>query len=331
MLKKASFLLLLLIFSLKGCFLVESSYFGLNVKNLLKIKDCFILGVIDGDTLLIYIKEENILDRGRYILRLLGIDSPEREEPFYLKAKNYTKRLKRKKVSLLIPKEQRYDSYGRLLGFIILKKNKILNLELLELGLAKHYIFRGQESNFSDYNLWLEKEKEAQKKKLNMWSRLGKEGVIIKEAYPNPYPELDRRSEFLELFCYKFSGVSLEGWYLQGGRWELKLRPNIRLNKGEYLIVTPAKIDEFLRIYPQLKAKLVSLPDFYLPNYWRAHSRYTLYLRDENGYIQDILYYDLTRTHKGANNTGFSIERDLEVLFPPKFEVGKIRRGSPGR
>ena len=133
--------------------------------------------IYDGDTL----KIEKI---GK--VRLLGIDTPEYKassrDHFYTKKFNIEKNklrkiskqvkkynirhVKGKKVRLELDQTQK-DKYGRLLAYVYLPNGEMLNLLLLEEGLAtvfRRYDFRYKKD-------FLKTEKLAQKKELGLWEQ----------------------------------------------------------------------------------------------------------------------------------------------------------------
>jgi endonuclease YncB( thermonuclease family) len=115
-----------------------------------------VIKVADGDTVtLLTDKKEQIK------IRLDGIDCPERSQDFGTKAKDFTNSLcygKRVKVEA-----KGIDKYGRTLG-VIWVGSVNLNEELLHNGLAWHYI------QYNHSQQYAELEKQAQQKKLNLWS-----------------------------------------------------------------------------------------------------------------------------------------------------------------
>lgn len=136
-----------------------------------------VLWVYDGDTLMI----ENI---GK--VRLLGIDTPEYKassrdrfytEKFHVEAKtlrkishqakNYNIRnIKGTRVRLEFDKIQK-DKYERLLAYVYLPSGDMLNLALLEKGLAT--VFRRYDFQYKKD--FLKAEKKARNKKLGLWEK----------------------------------------------------------------------------------------------------------------------------------------------------------------
>lgn len=101
-------------------------------------KGCKVISVVDGDTFKIMYegKEEKV--------RLIGIDTPESVHPdksknteYGIQVSNYVKELiEEKEVKLEFDVSQR-DKYGRLLAYVYLENNEMLNEKLLKEGYAK--------------------------------------------------------------------------------------------------------------------------------------------------------------------------------------------------
>ena len=89
---------------------------------------CFVNRVIDGDTLVC----------NNDTIRLLGIDTPERGEEYYQEAKDFLKQVEGKDVEVLRDWED-LGKYKRKLRYIFYN-NRLINVELLEQGLAKAFI-----------------------------------------------------------------------------------------------------------------------------------------------------------------------------------------------
>lgn len=90
-----------------------------------------VVGVSDGDTIKILVNNQQIK------IRLNGIDCPESNQDFGQVAKKFTSDLCfGKEVKVMSFGE---DRYGRTLGDIVLLDGKILNQELVRVGLAWHY------------------------------------------------------------------------------------------------------------------------------------------------------------------------------------------------
>lgn len=93
------------------------------IKNL---KKALVSEVFDGDTIK--------LSNGE-IVRYLGINSPEKEDPLYTQAKNKNSTLVLNKTVSLEPDITRKDRYGRFLYYVYVG-NIFVNLEMVKEGLA---------------------------------------------------------------------------------------------------------------------------------------------------------------------------------------------------
>jgi len=87
--------------------------------------------VIDGDTF-------KLIDGN--IVRLIGIDTPEKGKPYFEEAKNYLKNLIEGKYVFLEKDVSETDKYGRLLRYVWLPQDErsyiFVNLELINAGFA---------------------------------------------------------------------------------------------------------------------------------------------------------------------------------------------------
>ncbi len=116
-----------------------------------------VVGVADGDTI-------DISHNGQPVrVRLHGIDTPEMGQAFGNKAKHFTARLVfQQNVTVRITDK---DRYGRLVGEVILDDGRILNHELVKVGLAWWY------RRYASDNTTLPRlEAEARIGKMGLWS-----------------------------------------------------------------------------------------------------------------------------------------------------------------
>ena len=115
-----------------------------------------VTGIKDGDTI------EMMIDRKKVIVRLEGIDCPEKGQAFGNRAKSFTSELVfGKNVTISI---RSYDRVKRAVAVVYLPDNRILNEELIRAGMAWH---------FTKYNrdpAWARLETEARNSKIGLWS-----------------------------------------------------------------------------------------------------------------------------------------------------------------
>jgi len=115
-----------------------------------------VTGVIDGDTIEI---------EGGYHVRYIGIDAPEKDEPYYWEALQANRNLvEGKKVRLEKDVEDK-DKYGRLLRYVWVD-NTMVNAELVRLGYAYSYSYP---PNLKYQTYLLQMEKEAREQKRGLW------------------------------------------------------------------------------------------------------------------------------------------------------------------
>jgi len=114
------------------------------------------VAVTDGDTI-------KVLRGGKEVrIRLFGIDSPERGQDFYRRAKEFTSEMVYGRVVDVTPVDQ--DDYGRLVAWVSVD-GRTLNKELVAEGLAwwyKRYAAKERELG--------KLEKQARKAKKGIWS-----------------------------------------------------------------------------------------------------------------------------------------------------------------
>jgi len=111
--------------------------------------------VIDGDTI--------ELENGKAV-RLLGIDTPEKNELFYEEAKNTLKQLVDGKRIVLVRDLENKDKYGRLLRYVFVGKI-FVNVEIVKKGYSISKAVPTMKY-FSEFN---KAEKKAREEGLGIW------------------------------------------------------------------------------------------------------------------------------------------------------------------
>jgi endonuclease YncB( thermonuclease family) len=136
-------------------------------------KPARVVEVTDGDTIVVETESSE-----RATVRLIGVDAPEmnfnKGEPAYFaeRAMNYTiARSKDKTVTLRLDTTQTRDRYGRLLAYVYLPENDLLNQALIRDGQAYAdrrfpHLFRPQ---------FEQAEGEARGKKRGLWKEVTEE------------------------------------------------------------------------------------------------------------------------------------------------------------
>lgn len=116
--------------------------------------------VIDGDTV--------VLEDGRRV-RYLGINAPERDQPYYAEATAFNRRLTEGRRVKLEEDEVPEDGYSRLLAYVYVD-GEMVNAELIEAGLAHLLVIP---PNLKHYDRLLELERRAQAALRGIWRDLG--------------------------------------------------------------------------------------------------------------------------------------------------------------
>ncbi|MEA3442381.1 MAG: thermonuclease family protein [Chloroflexota bacterium] len=114
--------------------------------------------VIDGDTIEI---------EGGYRVRYIGIDTPEKGEPYYWEALKANQELVEGKRIRLEGEVEDKDKYGRLLRYIWVD-GTMVNAELVRQGYAYSYSYP---PNLKYQAHFLQMEREAREQGLGLWSR----------------------------------------------------------------------------------------------------------------------------------------------------------------
>lgn len=120
-----------------------------------------VIGVSDGDTI-------TVLDetKQRHVIRLMGIDAPEKAQAFGQKAKQSLSELVfDRDVSVTWFKR---DRYGRTVGQVYVDDTDVC-LEQIKRGLAWHYKEYEREQSEEDRSRYAEAEKEAMMNRVGLW------------------------------------------------------------------------------------------------------------------------------------------------------------------
>ena len=142
--------------------------YKVNRDNLLRV---YVERVVDGDTIIINVSENDLGLNRRERVRLIGVDAPEtvhpsrEEEPYGREASDFTKNnLEGKYVYLDFDIELR-DRYGRVLAYVYTENGEHFNARLVKEGYGIAYLnyeFKYMDE-FSRY------ESEAKRKRLGLW------------------------------------------------------------------------------------------------------------------------------------------------------------------
>jgi len=136
--KKEIKILILLVLLL---IIINYNFLDEKIGNIFSEKETIVVKrIIDGDT--IEAKNQSI--------RLLGMNTPERGEPFYEEAKEFLESLILNKTVKLEFGKEKYDKYRRLLGYVFLNGENV-NIKLVEEGLANIYFPSGKDKYYDKF------------------------------------------------------------------------------------------------------------------------------------------------------------------------------------
>ncbi len=125
-------------------------------------QDLRVIRVIDGDTI--------VLSDGRTV-RYIGIDTPERGQPYYEAATNFNRKLVLGKQVELELDVERYDHYGRLLAYVFVRDargNRIfVNAAMVRNGFARVYT---KPPNVRYADLLVRLQEEARENRRGLWA-----------------------------------------------------------------------------------------------------------------------------------------------------------------
>lgn len=181
--------------------------------------------VFDGDTIL--------LEDDRKV-RYLGINAPEYQEPFYLKAKRFNESLVLGKEIRLEFDQERNDLYDRLLAYVWVG-DQLVSARLVREGMA-HAFFIGISRRHNAQFLQLQAE--AKQRKVGIWSTRGRARDLkitsvhaVNPARPDPY------APYVRITSLGNATIRLRGYVLSNEGGQRYLFPDISLDPGYTVIV----------------------------------------------------------------------------------------------
>jgi len=121
-----------------------------------------VVGVSDGDTI-------KVLDESHHMhtVRLMGIDAPEKAQPFGQQSKQSLSDLVyRQRVMVEWAKR---DKYGRIVGKVMAQDGKDICLEQISRGMAWHYKKYAVEQSSGDRDEYAAAERVAQESRVGLW------------------------------------------------------------------------------------------------------------------------------------------------------------------
>lgn len=191
--------------------------------------------VEDGDTIL--------LEDGRKV-RYLGINTPEYQEPFYLKAKRSNESLVLGKAIRLEYDQEIADGSGRVLAYVHVG-DQMVNARLVQEGLA-HAFFIGPSRRHNAMLLRLQAE--AKQRKVGIWSaRARVRDLKITSVHPADIDRPDPYAPYVRIANLGNATIQLGGYVLSNEAGERYTFPDVSVDPGYTIIVAgkgePDRVD----------------------------------------------------------------------------------------
>lgn len=203
-------------------------YYQLTEINNYDIQTITVSQVVDGDT---------IKDTNGNTYRLLGINTPEKQEPYYQEAKDYLKNLiEGKQVDI---ENHGKDKYSRTLAYIYFN-NELVNQKQLFIGYANLYYYGTDEK----YEKMKNAEQQARENNLGLWKKSNSFGCIklVSLKYNDNDNDINQEQMILENSCKTISIIikddanHIYDETLQKGTWS-KNFSHIWNDEGDTLMI----------------------------------------------------------------------------------------------
>lgn len=179
--------------------------------------------VLDGDTV--------ELDDGRRA-RYLGINTPERNQPFFEEAKEANRLLVEGKAAWMVLDSQPIDQYGRILTYLWVQ-GQFVNVELVRQGYANTYT---EPPNVRFSKEILAAEQEARQAEVGLWAPANIPVKIQEINHDAPGPDHENpNGEWVDLVNDGSETVDLAGFTLKDEANHIFTFPAVSLEPGQVL------------------------------------------------------------------------------------------------
>lgn len=174
--------------------------------------------VIDGDTI------DVEMEGRQYRVRYIGVDTPERGEPFYSEATAANQSLLAGEYLLLVRDVSEIDQYGRLLRYVFAGEDRFVNHELVSAGYALSATFP---PDVACADFFLEAQIEAREQGRGLWGDPqrsddapgeGSNSSIIIDLihYDGQVPQVES-DEFIVVKNTGLQSVEITNWKINAG------------------------------------------------------------------------------------------------------------------
>ena len=193
--------------------------------------------IFDGDTV-----ETETGEKIRY----LGINAPEKGEPFFEEATKFNESLVLRKNVVLELDAEKNDRYRRTIAYVFVS-DKLVNLEMVKSGWA---VLQTIPPNVRYQDKLVAAQNESKEKCLGLWAGLCKDGVKISNdssscvkissiyADASGNDNENKNGEWIEITSSCLESVSLNGWLLKDSSASNRYRfKDFSLDRGQSVII----------------------------------------------------------------------------------------------
>ena len=168
--------------------------------------------VIDGDTI-------DVESQGQeFRVRYIGVDTPERDEPFYEEATEANRKMVDGEEIILVQDVSETDRYGRLLRYIYLPDGTFVNAELISQGYGRVVTFP---PDVAQTELFTDLQQEARENQRGLWGQSEMQDLppgcdtCSKNSYDCKDFDSQAAAQACHDFCMELTGEDVH--HLDGG------------------------------------------------------------------------------------------------------------------
>ncbi len=185
--------------------------------------------VIDGDTV--------ILEDGTHV-RYVGINAPERDQPYFAEAVALNRRLTEGKHVRLEEDEVQEDGYYRLLAYVYVDRDMV-NARLIEEGLAHVFVIP---PNLRYYDRFLELQRRARAARRGMWQSVRGPLKITSLKFNAPGDDrLNPNGEYVRIASVADGVIDVRGYVLRDAYGHRYTFPALSLKPGYSMLVVSGR------------------------------------------------------------------------------------------
>ena len=215
-------------------------------------------------------------------MRYLGINAPEYQEPFYLKAKRFNESLVLEQEIRIEFDKERGDLYDRVLAYVWVG-DQMVNARLVQEGMA-HAFFLGISRKYNAQLLRLQAE--AKQRKVGIWSARGRtRDLKITSVHPVDSAKPDPYAPYVRITSLGNATIRLRGYALSNEGGQRYLFPDVSLDPGYTVIVAGKGGADGVDDVGQLIVRWPTQDSVWDP------SEDTAFLMDPVGALVDLFHY----------------------------------------